>query len=209
VGVSDVRVGVLASGSGSNLQALLDATRQDDHPARIVVVGADRPRAGALQRATDAGVATFVELLRDHTDREAYDRAVADRLRQHGVEWVCLAGWMKIVGAPLLEAFPGHILNVHPSLLPAFPGLHAPQQALDHGVRVTGCTVHLVDAGTDTGPIVAQRAVDVRADDDAQSLHARIQAVEHALFPEVLRWAAEGRIGADGRVSPPSAPSRS
>lgn len=194
MGVSDrVRVGVLASGSGTNLQALIDATAAD-HPARIVVVGADRPGAGALQRANDAGIATFVELRRDHPDRDAFDRAMARHLLDHDVEWVCLAGYMKIVGAPLLEAFPSRILNVHPSLLPSFPGLHAPQQALDHGVKVTGCTVHVVDAGTDTGPIVAQQAVEVRDGDDAASLHARIQAVEHALFPEVLRWAAEGRL---------------
>ncbi|MEM6928677.1 MAG: formyltransferase family protein, partial [Myxococcota bacterium] len=128
-----VRVGVLASGSGSNLQALLDATAAPDHSARIVVVGVDRPKAGARVRAHDAGVATFVELLRDHPDRETFDRALVARLEEHAIEWLCLAGYMKIVGAPLLEAFPGRILNVHPSLLPAFPGLHAPQQAIDSG----------------------------------------------------------------------------
>ncbi|MEO0602987.1 MAG: phosphoribosylglycinamide formyltransferase [Myxococcota bacterium] len=195
-----VRVGVLASGSGSNLQALLDATAAPDHPARIAVVGVDRPKAGALGRAQAAGVATFVELLRDHPDRDAFDRALVAQLKEHGVEWLCLAGYMKIVGAPLLEAFPGRILNVHPSLLPAFPGLHAPQQAIDSGATVSGCTVHLVDAGTDTGPIVAQREVPVLPDDDAASLHVRIQAVEHVLFPEVLGWAAAGRIRADGSL---------
>lgn len=197
--MSRVRVGVLVSGSGSNLQALLEATA-GDHPAETVVVGADRPRAGGLDRARAAQIPTFVELLREHPDRAAFDRAIASRLQRHRVEWVCLAGYLKIVGPPLLEAFPGRILNVHPSLLPAFPGLHAPQQALDHGAAVSGCTVHLVDVGTDTGPIVAQREVPIVEGDDADTLHARIQDAEHALFPEVLRWAAEGRIRPDGSL---------
>ncbi|MEN0062005.1 MAG: phosphoribosylglycinamide formyltransferase [Myxococcota bacterium] len=195
-----VRVGVLASGSGTNFRSLVESTRMPGHPAEIVVLGSDRKASGAVVRARDAGIPSFVELLREYPDRVAFDKAIAHQLRSYDVDWVCLAGYMKLVGEPILKAFPSRILNVHPSLLPAFPGLNAPQQALDYGVRVSGCTVHLVNAGTDTGPIVAQQAVDIQPGDDAHSLHSRIQLVEHELFPKVLRWAAEGRISPDGRV---------
>ncbi len=197
--MSRVRVGVLCSGSGTNLQALLDATRDRNHPAEVVVVGADRPRAYALERARATGVDTFVVRRADHPDRDAFDRALAAELGGRGVEWVCLAGFMRLIGRPLLEAFPQRILNLHPALLPAFPGLHAPDQALEHGVRITGCTIHLVDEGTDTGPIVAQGAVPVLASDDPAALQARIQRMEHRLYPQVLRWAAEGRLRVEGR----------
>lgn len=197
--MSRVPVGVLASGSGTNLQALLDACADPSFPAAVVVVGSDRPAAFALERARAAGVPTFAVLRRDHPDREAFDRAMAGRLRDHGVEWVCLAGYMRLATPAFLDRFPGRVLNIHPSLLPAFPGLHAQQQAFDHGVKVAGCTVHLVDSGTDTGPIVAQAAVPVGADDDAEALRLRILAAEHALYPRVLRAAAEGRLRLEGR----------
>lgn len=200
--MSRVRVGVLASGSGTNLQALLDATADPSHPAQVVVVGSDRPGAVALTRAERAGVPTFVTKRRDHPDRASFDRALAHALRAHRVEWVCLAGFMRLVGPELLEAFPDRLLNIHPALLPAFPGLHAQEQAWRHGVRLAGCTVHLVDAGTDTGPIVAQGAVPVLPTDDLATLSARILRMEHRLYPKVLTWAAEGRLAVqDGRVA--------
>ena len=193
------RVGVLASGTGTNLEALLAATAGEDHPATIVVVGADRHRAGALQRARDRSVPTFVTLKRDHLDRDSFDRALVAALQEHGVDWVCLAGFLKIIGRPLLEAFPHRILNIHPALLPAFPGLHGPDQAHAYGTRIAGCTVHLVDEGTDTGPIVAQGAVPVLPGDSPRALAQRILRMEHRVYPAVLRWAVEGRLTVSGR----------
>lgn len=194
-----VPVAVLASGGGTNLQALIDATADPACPYRIAVVVADRHRAGALDRARRHGLATEVVLLRDHPDRDAFDRAVVAALRAHGVAWVALAGWMKQVGPAFLAAFAGRTLNVHPSLLPAFPGLHAQQQAFDAGVRVAGCTVHLVDAGLDTGPIVIQAAVPVLPTDDAEALRLRILAQEHRIYPQALAWATAGALVVDGR----------
>jgi phosphoribosylglycinamide formyltransferase-1 len=193
-----VRVGVAISGSGSNLQALLDAARAPDAPFTVAVVVSDRARAFGLQRATDAGVPT-VYLPAAGRSRDAYDTALADCLRTHEVDWVCLAGFMRLVGAPLLTAFPQRVLNIHPSLLPAFPGLDAAKQALDHGVRVTGATVHLVDTGMDTGPIVVQGAVPVQPDDTLATLQQRIHTVEHQIYPLAVRWAAEGRLQVEGR----------
>ena len=197
-----VPVAVLVSGSGTNLQALIDAAASADFPARIAVVLADRPKAFGLERARKAGIPTVVVLKRDHPDRAAYDQALADALRDRGVEWVCLAGFMKLVGASMLEAFPRRILNIHPALLPSFPGLHGPRQALAAGVRIAGATVHLVDAGMDTGPIIIQGAVPVRADDTESSLAQRILTdVEHRIYPQALRWAVEGRLSlVHGRV---------
>ncbi len=190
-----VPVAVLVSGSGTNLQALIDATHAPDHPAQIAVVLADRHKAFGLERARRAGIPTEVVLKRDHPDRSAYDEAVADRLRAHGVDWVCLAGFMKVVGPPILAAFPDRILNVHPALLPAFPGLHGPAQALAHGVQIAGATVHVVDDGMDTGPIVAQGAVPVVPGDDDEALGQRIlHGVEHVIYPRALRWAASGKL---------------
>lgn len=197
--IERVRVGVLASGSGTNLQALLDAAADQDFPARIVVVGTDRPGALALQRASSAGVATFCVRRKGHPSREDFDAAVADQLAAHEVRWVCLAGYMRIVGPTFLQRFEGRVLNIHPSLLPAFPGLDAQRQAFDHGVKVAGCTVHLVDAGTDTGPIVAQEAVPVLDGDDAEALRLRILAAEHRIYPRALAWAAQGRLKVEGR----------
>ncbi|HHO51438.1 MAG TPA: phosphoribosylglycinamide formyltransferase [Deltaproteobacteria bacterium] len=193
------RVGVLASGGGTNLAALIEATTAQGSPARIVVVGADRPRAGALQRARAAQIPTFVVLKRDHPDRRGFDRALVEQLRAHHVEWVCLAGFMKRIGPPMLDAFPSRILNIHPALLPAFPGLDGQGQAHRHGVRIAGCTVHLVDAGTDTGPIVAQGAVPVLQGDTEHNLQQRILRMEHTIYPAALRWAVEGRLTVEDR----------
>lgn len=194
-----VPVGVLASGGGTNLQALIDACAEPTYPASIAVVLSDRPLAGALDRAREAGIPTEIVRRPDHRERAAFDRALVAALQKHGVQWVALAGFMRLIGRDVLDAFPQRVLNIHPSLLPSFPGLKAVEQALDRGVRVTGCTVHLVDEGTDSGPILGQAVVPVRPDDDAERLHARILAREHQLYRRCLRWAVEGRIQVDGR----------
>jgi phosphoribosylglycinamide formyltransferase-1 len=186
--------GVLVSGSGTNLQAILDARARGDIGAPIRVVISNKPGVRALERAEAAGVPTRVLLPRDFDGREAYDAALAAALVEAGCDWVVLAGFMRLVGRGFLEAFGGRVVNIHPSLLPAFPGLHAQRQALDYGVKIAGCTVHLVDEGTDTGPIIAQAAVPVLDDDDEESLAARILAEEHRIFPATLAAIAEGRL---------------
>lgn len=189
-----VPVAVLVSGSGTNLQAILDSSADPSFPARIAVVISDRARAHGLVRARDAGIPLAVVHQRDHPDRESYDRALVDVLQRHGVSWVCLAGFLRIVTPVLLRAFPNRVLNIHPALLPAFPGLHGQRQALEHGVRISGATVHVVDEGTDTGPIVIQGAVPVLPHDDVETLQARILRMEHRIYPIALRWAAESRL---------------
>ena len=192
-------VGVLASGRGSNLQAILDAIAAGRCPARVTVVLSDRRDAPALERARRAGVeAVHVDPARS-SDRAAFDRAIQDVLEKHAVELVCLAGYQRLLTPGFVAAFRGRILNVHPALLPAFPGLHAQRQALAHGAKVTGATVHLVDEGTDTGPIVLQAAVPVRDDDTEATLAARILIEEHRLLPEAIRLFAEGRLDVRGR----------
>ena len=192
-----ITLGVLVSGTGTNLQAILDAIASSELDARIGVVVSNVPGAKALQRAGDAGVKTAVVDHTQYSDRRAFDAAVVEALRAHGVELVVLAGFMRLVTDLLLDAYPMRIVNVHPALLPAFPGLHAQRQAIDYGVRVSGVTVHLVDAGTDSGPIVAQTAVPVHEGDDEESLRKRILKEEHALLPRVLQWFAEGRVAVE------------
>jgi phosphoribosylglycinamide formyltransferase-1 len=189
-----IRLGVLVSGSGTNLQSILDAIAAGSLDARVAVVVSNVAGARALDRARAAGVEAVVMDHRNHEGRRAFDAAVVEVLRACGVELVVLAGFMRVVTDVLLDAFPMRVVNVHPSLLPAFPGMHAQRRALEHRVRITGCTVHLVDAGTDTGPIVAQAAVPVREDDDEEALRLRILAREHELLPKVLQWMAEGRV---------------
>ena len=189
-----LRVGVLASGRGSNLQAILDATRLPEFPARVVVVIADRERALALERAAGAGVPGVFLDPKAYGDREAYDAAMLACLDEHGVELVCLAGFMRILGAAFVRRLRGRLINIHPSLLPAFPGLHAQRQALHHGVKVAGVTVHFVDEGVDTGQIIAQASVPVRDDDTEESLSERILVQEHRLYPDVIRRFAEGDL---------------
>jgi phosphoribosylglycinamide formyltransferase-1 len=199
-GSAPTRVGVLASGGGTNLQALLDAHGAGAlGPARLVVVGSNVAGCGALARARAAGVDTFVVEHRGYPAREAFDRAVVAELRARQVELVVLAGFMRIVTAELLAAFPARIVNIHPSLLPAFPGVHSQQQAFDYGVKVSGCTVHFVELGVDSGPIIAQAVVPVMEDDDAERLRLRILAEEHKLLPAVVRALAEGRVHIAGR----------
>lgn len=196
-----MKVGVLASGSGSNFQALVDSLHANGgSAAKISAVICNVPGARVLTRAEAAGVPG---VLIDHKpfgkDRAAWDEAAVKALQQHGVELVCLAGYMRLVTPTLLRAFPGRVINVHPALLPSFPGLNGIKQALDASVRVTGCTLHFVDEGMDTGPIIAQRAVPVLQGDDEATLGARIHAEEHRLYPAVVRAFAEGRITLEGR----------
>jgi len=196
---SSRRLGVLISGRGSNLQSIIDAIAANQLDASIAVVVSSRPDAPGLQRARDAGLDARSMNPRDWANRAAYDRALADLLEDRGVALVCLAGFMRLVGAPLLEAFPNRILNIHPSLLPAFPGLQAQQQALDYGVRMTGATVHLVTAALDAGPIVLQASVPVRDDDTVDTLSSRVLAEEHRLYPEAIRIVLDGRWSLVGR----------
>lgn len=199
VAAGRLRVGVLASGRGSNLQALLDAAADPAYPARIVVVVSDRDRAAALERARRHDVpAVFVDP-KASADRASYDAAVADVLDAHGVQLVCLAGFMRILSAPFVRRYAGRIVNVHPALLPAFPGLAAQRQALDYGVKIAGATVHFVDEGVDTGPIILQAAVPVEPDDTEETLAARILVEEHRLYPEAVRLIASGRVRIVGR----------
>jgi len=189
-----LRLGVLVSGSGTNLQAILDAVAAGSLDATVAVVVSNVPGVRALERARAAGAPVAVIEHGAYATRAAFDAAVVDALRAHGVDVVVLAGFMRLLTPVLLGAYPHCIVNVHPALLPAFPGVHSQGQALAYGVRVTGCTVHFVDEGTDTGPIIAQAAVPVLEDDDEEALRLRILAREHALLPRVLQWIAEGRV---------------
>jgi phosphoribosylglycinamide formyltransferase-1 len=194
-----LRVAVLASGRGSNLEAILEATRGPEFPARVVLVVSDRERARALERAAAAGVPTVFLNAKDFGDREAYDAALGRLLVDHRVELVCLAGFMRILSSAIVRAWSGRIMNIHPSLLPAFPGLHPQRQALQYGVKIAGATVHFVDEGIDTGPIILQSAVPVEPDDTEETLAARILVQEHRLYPQAVRLFAEGRLRIVGR----------
>jgi phosphoribosylglycinamide formyltransferase-1 len=189
----------LISGRGSNLQALIDAIAGGTLNAQIAVVISNRTDAAGLDRARAAGIETLIVDHREFASRDDYDAALAEALRGRGVSLVCLAGFMRLIGPRLLEAFPNAILNIHPSLLPAFPGVNAQGQALDHGVKVTGATVHLVTGELDGGPIVVQASVPVRDDDTVELLSARILLEEHRLFPEAARIVLNGRWRLDGR----------
>jgi phosphoribosylglycinamide formyltransferase-1 len=193
------RLGILISGRGSNLQSIIDAIAAGALDATIAVVVSNRAEAAGLLRAREAGIEAVHLSPRPFPDRDDYDRALADMLRARRVDLVCLAGFMRLVGAPLLEAFPNRILNIHPSLLPAFPGLEAARQAIAHGVRVSGATVHLVTSELDGGPIVVQSAVPVAADDTPDTLAARILVEEHRLYPAAIRAVADGNWRLDGR----------
>ncbi|NGP05098.1 phosphoribosylglycinamide formyltransferase [Rhodococcus sp. 14C212] len=192
------RVVVLASGTGSLLRSLIDATRTDGYPARIVAVGVDRECA-AEGHAEAAGIPYVRVVLREHPDRAAWDRALTDAVAAHEPDLVVSAGFMKILGPTFLHRFGGRIVNTHPALLPAFPGAHAVPDALAYGVKVTGSTVHLVDAGVDTGPILAQEPVPVLDDDDEATLHERIKVVERRLLADVVAAVATRGVVSDGR----------
>lgn len=193
------RLVVLVSGSGTNLQALLDACADPSYGAQVVAVGADREDIEALARAERAGVPTFVRRVGHFSSREHWDRALADTVAGFEPDLVVLAGFMKLVGAQFLDRFGGRVVNTHPALSPSFPGMHGPADALAHGVKVTGCTLFVVDDGVDTGPILAQRAVEVRPDDDVTTLHERIKVAERAMLVDTVGrmarvgWTVEGR----------------
>lgn len=184
---------MLVSGSGTNLQALLDACSDPGYGARVVAVGADRDGIEGLARAERAGVPTFVRRVADSASREEWDRALAEDVAAHEPDLVVLAGFMKLAGAEFLARFGGRTVNTHPALSPAFPGMHGPADALAHGVKVSGCTLFVVDAGVDTGPIVAQRAVAVEDDDTVQALHERIKVAERQMLVDTV-----GRMARDG-----------
>lgn len=192
-------LGVLISGRGSNLQAIIDASAAGRLDARIALVVSNRPGAQGLERAGRAGIETLVVDHRRFPSREAFDLAVVRELKQRGVGLVCLAGFMRLLSPAFVQAFPNAILNIHPALLPAFPGLEAQHQAWEHGVKISGATVHLVTDELDAGPIVLQAAVPVRDDDSAGSLAARILAEEHRIYPEAIRIVLDGRWHLEGR----------
>jgi phosphoribosylglycinamide formyltransferase-1 len=191
-----MNVGVLASGSGTNLQALIERAHGRDG-VRIVAVASDKSEAGALRRARAVQIPTAVFPLPAASDRPLRDRAMAGWLREQGVELVVLAGYMQLLSPEFLAAFPNRVINVHPALLPAFPGLKAVQQALDYGARVFGVTIHFVDSGIDTGPVIAQRALELPDATDADRVHLRLHEIEHELLPEVVRLIAAGAVRID------------
>jgi len=193
------RLGVLISGRGSNLQAIIDAIAAGRLHATIAVVIANVPGAAGLDRARAAGLDIVVVSHKDFGSRDAYDRALADTLRHYRVDLVCLAGFMRLLSPAFIDTFPNQILNVHPSLLPAFPGLDAQRQAFEHGVKITGATVHFVDAQLDAGPIVLQGAVPVLESDTCDALAARILAEEHRLYPQAIQLVLKGGWRIDGR----------
>jgi phosphoribosylglycinamide formyltransferase-1 len=192
--MAKLRLGVLVSGGGTNLQAILDAVARGELDAEVRVVISNQPGARALERAEKAGVATSVISHREFPDRAAFDARLVARLREADVTHVVLAGFMRLVTPVLLDAFPWRIINIHPALLPAFPGVHAQRQALAYGVKVSGCTVHFVDSGTDSGPVIAQATVPVLDGDTEESLAARILVEEHRLLVAVLAAVAAGEV---------------
>jgi phosphoribosylglycinamide formyltransferase-1 len=194
-----LKVGILISGRGSNMAALIAAAEDPDYPAEIACVVSNVASAGGLETARAAGIATAAIAHKDYPDRESFDRAVSADLENHGVELVALAGFLRIQSPWFADRWQDRLINIHPSLLPSFKGLHVQQQAIDAGARISGCTVHFVTAELDAGPIIAQAAVPVLADDDADALAARILRQEHRLYPLVIRWLAEGRVTVEGR----------
>lgn len=194
-----VRIAVLASGRGTNLQALIEAQQGGRLGAEIVLVVSDNPKAPALDRAARHGIPTRVLDPAGYASREDFDRALVEVLQAHRVELVVLAGYMRLLSTVVLQAFPQRVINIHPSLLPSFPGLRAQEQAWRYGVKYTGCTVHFVDEGLDTGPIIAQRVVPVDPEETVEQLAAKIRQEEHRLLPQVVRWLAEGRVVLQGR----------
>ena len=193
------RIGVLASGGGTNLQTIIDRQQAGNLKVEIALVISNNPTAGALQRAQAAGIKTLCINHRDYNSREDFDRALVSALKDNDVNLVVLAGFMRIITDVMLSAFPHRIINIHPALLPAFPGLNVQQQAIDYGARFSGCTVHFVDGGVDTGPIIIQAVVPILPGDTASSLSERILQQEHRIYPQAIQWIAEGRVSIKGR----------
>ena len=194
-----LRIGVLASGGGTNLQSIIERCQDDSLDAEIAVVICNNPAAGALERAAQAGIASRCINHRDFSSREDFDTAVVSALQESGVELVVLAGFMRIITQTFIDAFPDRVINIHPALLPSFPGLHVQQQAIDYGARFSGCTVHFVDGGVDTGPILIQAVVPVLQDDTAETLAARILEQEHRIYPRAIQLIAENRVHINDR----------
>lgn len=193
------RIAVLASGQGTNLEAILKAAAGGEISGRVVLVISDRKKAKALERARRRGIEALYLDPRLFGEREAYDRALLEPLQQAGIELVVLAGFMRLLSPVLIEAFPHGIMNIHPALLPAFPGTSGVEDALAYGVKVTGCTVHFVDEGLDTGPVILQEAVPALQDDTAETLRQRIQAAEHRLYPRAVELFCRGQLRVEGR----------
>lgn len=201
-----LRIGALASGGGTNLQSIIDRCKDGTLAAEIVLVISNNPEAGALERAREAGIATVCINHREYADREEFDRAVVAALMKAGVDLVVLAGFMRLISGLFIETFPGRIMNIHPALLPAFPGLHVQRKALEYGARFSGCTVHFVDGGVDTGPIIIQAVVPVLCSDTEETLSTRILQQEHRIYPRAIQLFAEGRLHIEGRrvrIHPP------
>lgn len=194
-----VKLAVLVSGGGTNLQSIIDSIEAGRLDAELRVVLSDNPGAYALERAKKHSIPTEVVRREDFPGKDAFNAEVARRLKSHCVELVALAGYMRIIGPAVLDAFPMRVINIHPSLLPSFPGLDVQRKALEHGVKLSGCTVHFVDAGIDSGPVIIQAAVPVLEDDTPESLARRILAEEHRIFPKAIQLFSEGRIEVNGR----------
>lgn len=192
-------IAVLVSGSGSNLQAIIDASERGDIPCRVGVVISNKADAYGLVRAKKHNIPTEVVGHKDFPSREDFDARLVETIRRSGAELVCLAGFMRVLTPVFVRAFPNRILNIHPALLPSFPGTHGPRQALDHGVKFSGCTVHFLDEGVDTGPIIVQAVVPVYDDDTEETLAARILKQEHRIYPMAIRLCLQGRLRRDGR----------
>lgn len=194
-----LKLGILASGGGTNLQSIIDQCQRQQITAEIVLIISNNPDAGALERATNAGLPHVCIDHRGFADRQDFDRALVAALQQAGVELVVLAGFMRIISEVFLDAFPQRVINIHPSLLPAFPGLHVHKKALQYGARFSGCTVHFVNSGVDTGPIIVQAVVPILDDDTEESLAARILQQEHQIYPRAIQLIAEDRVQINGR----------
>jgi phosphoribosylglycinamide formyltransferase-1 len=194
-----LKIGVLASGRGSNFQSIMDEIESDRLKAEIVLLITDNPSAFAIERAKKHGIEYLVAQPKKYRSRDDYFTRIADDLKKKNVELVVLAGFMKIVGKPLIDAFPNRIMNIHPALLPSFPGLHSQKQALDYGAKISGCSVHFVDEGMDTGPIIIQASVPVFQNDTEEILSERILKYEHRIYPEAIRLFSEGKIKVEGR----------
>jgi phosphoribosylglycinamide formyltransferase-1 len=192
-------IAVLVSGSGSNLQAIIDASLRGEIPCRVGIVISNKPEAYGLERARKHGIPTAVVRHTDFPSREEFDRRLVETIRRSGATLICLAGFMRVLTPVFVRAFPNRILNIHPALLPSFPGTHGPMQALDYGVRFSGCTVHFLDEGVDSGPIVVQAVVPVFDDDTEESLAARILVQEHKIYPMAIRLFFQGRLKIEGR----------
>lgn len=194
-----LKIGVLASGGGTNLQSIIDGCQTGSINAEIVIVISNNPDSGALKRAESAGIMTQCIDHHSFETRDSFDREIVSTLEENQVELVVLAGFMRIISQRFLDAFPNRIMNIHPALLPSFPGLHVQQKALDYGARFSGCTVHFVDGGVDTGPIIAQAVVPVHDNDTEETLSARILVQEHKIYPQAIQWFAQGSLSVVGR----------